>query len=324
MATLLQCIDNLIYNISVTDRQEESINNSVSNLDRQLKDKENNLYVERTFTNGSWERDTIIRPLDDVDLFAVLKLSEWQDRYWNLPNPQTVLNNIKDYLNSLPEYKGKVKQDRPCVTIHLSDKDFDVLPSFEMGGGYKIPQYDLKTWTISYPEQLTKQVDDVHRLRKYRVKQIIKVVKYWNRECGKVIPSYHIEEVTFNVFSLNNFVNFEEAIRLWFNNAEYYLLSIKFKSNNDYTISLDRLKKVRDKLNKAKVAYDNGKEGESIKIWKDIFGKEFPMVDVNEAKSISKSLSEGSLKIGQGGILSSVVGRDISPSKGFFGEISKK
>ena len=62
MATLLQSIEQLIDNISITDRQEENIKNSVSNLDSHLREEGNNLFVESTFTNGSYERDTIIRP----------------------------------------------------------------------------------------------------------------------------------------------------------------------------------------------------------------------------------------------------------------------
>ena len=43
MATLLQCIGDLVDNISVTDRQEENIKNSLANIERKLLDEENNL-----------------------------------------------------------------------------------------------------------------------------------------------------------------------------------------------------------------------------------------------------------------------------------------
>ena len=323
--TLLECVRGLIDNISVTDRQEESIKGSLSNLEDHLKDKDNDLHVTKTFTNGSYERDTIIRPLNDIDLFAVLDRDAWKDENGNLPSPQSVLTKIKNYLNDQPDYKDKVSQDRPCVTVKLSDKNFDVLPSFEeFGGGYLIPNHDLKSWTYSYPEQLTEDLDNIHRQRDYKVKPTIKAVKYWNREKGKLIPSYHIEEAAINIFTLNDFTNFEQSIRVWFNNAEYYLQSNKFKSNNDYTTSINRIKKVKDKLNEAKEKYDDGKEDEAIQIWKDIFGKEFPTIDADEAKNFSKSLSEGSLKISTAGTLSTTAGTVISASKGFFGDIYKE
>ncbi|MEJ0104728.1 MAG: nucleotidyltransferase [Bacteroidota bacterium] len=117
------------------------------------------------------QRNTIIRPLNDIDLFAVLSRDAWKDENGNPPNPQSVLTKIKNYLNDQPDYKDKVSQDRPCVTVKLSDKNFDVLPSFEeFGGGYLIPNHDLKSWTYSYPEQLTTNLDNIHRQRNYKIK----------------------------------------------------------------------------------------------------------------------------------------------------------
>ena len=72
MSTLLQSINDLIENISVTDRQEENIETSFENLKSSLTKVDNGLSVKEVFLNGSYERDTIIRPLDDVDLFAVI------------------------------------------------------------------------------------------------------------------------------------------------------------------------------------------------------------------------------------------------------------
>lgn len=325
MATLLQCIETMISNISVSDRQEEKIKSSLSNIEGYLKNEENDLNVSRTFTTGSYERDTIIRPLNDIDLFAVLKKDNWKDEYGNLPKPQSVLTKIKNYLNSLNDYKDKVKQDRPCVTIVLSDKDFDILPSFEVvNGGYSIPNEDLETWTYSYPELLATNLDSTHRLRKYKVKPVIKVLKYWNREHNKFIPSYHIEETAINIYLVNDFINYEEGIRLWFNNAEYHLQSNKFRSNDEYETVIKRVRRVKEKLNNAKNELDKDKEGEAIKIWKDIFGTEFPTVDIEEAKNFSKSLSEGSLKIASSGSISTSIGRNVPKSGGFYGEVPEE
>lgn len=323
--TLLQSIDVLIDNISVTDRQEENIKNSVGNIEWHLKNEDNELYVDETFTNGSWERDTIIRPLNDIDLFAVLNREKWQDKNGNLPSPQAVLTKMKNYLNGLSDYKDKVCQDRPCVTIKLSDKNFDILPSFAVAfsSGYYIPTHDLKTWTFTDPQQLTKDLNDTHKQRSYKLKPVIKVVKYWNRDFNeKLVPSYHVEEAAINMFKVDDIKNFEAAIRLWFNNAEYNLYPQKFKSNDQYLVAMKRIKKVRDKMNDAKKLYDEGKEDEATQIWKDIFGKEFPAVESEEAKNFAKSLSEGTLKVSSTGALSMASGMAIGASKGFYGDHS--
>lgn len=319
--TLLQSIDEFLGNITVTDRQEESIKSSLSNLDGHLLDEENDLHVLRTFTNGSYERDTNIRPLKDIDVFAVLDFEKWKDGNGNLPTPQSVLTKLKNYLNGLDDYKDKVKQDRPCVTIELSDKDFDVLPSFpQTAGGYLIPNPDLSGWTYSYPEDLTKNLNSINKTRNYKVKPTIKAVKSWNKENSKYIPSYHIEEVAINIFQVNSFTNYEEAIRIWYTYAEYYLDSGKFDSYNDYETAIKKVRKVKDKLKEAKEYFDDDKETKAKQIWKNIFGREFPAVeeDEEEAKAFSKSLSSGTLKIASTGALSTAGGYSVTPSKGYF------
>jgi len=326
--TLLQSIDEFLGNITVTDRQEENIKSSLSNLNGHLLNKDNGLNTKSTFTTGSYDRDTNIRPLSDIDLFAVLNLEKWKDENGKLPDPQSVLTKIKNYLNALEDYKDKVKQDRPCVTIELSNKDFDVLPSFEqVGGGYLIPSRDLKSWTFSYPEELAKNLDSIHRNRKYKVKPTIKAIKYWNRESGKYILSYHIEEVAINIFQVNDFSSYEESIRIWFTNAEYNIQSSKFDSFSDYETVIKKIRKVKDKLKEAREFYDGGEEGKAKKIWKDIFDKDFPAVDdpeEEEAKAFSKALSSGALKISTAGTISTSFGNTVVASKGFYGDLSKK
>ncbi|MBI2285161.1 MAG: hypothetical protein HYU71_15725 [Bacteroidetes bacterium] len=323
--TLLQGINQLIDNISVTDKQENSITASINNLDGYLLDKDNDLHIDSTFRNGSYERDTIIRPLDDIDVFAVLNRDKWKDEFGNLPTPQSVLTKLKNYLNGLTDYEGTVSQDRPCVTIRLSDKDFDVLPSFrDFGGGYLIPNYDLSSWIYANPELLTTNLDSVNRLRNYKVKPTIKAVKYWNRDIGKLIPSYHIEEVAISIFQMHDGKNQEEMIRCWFENAVYYLRQSKFKSENDYTTAIKKIEKTRKKLKDAKGKYDNDDEAGAKLIWKEVFGKEFPAVDAEEVKNFTKSLAAGTMRVGATGLLSETAGSSIRPSKGYFGDHETK
>lgn len=321
MPTLLQSINSLIDNITVTDKQEENISSSVNNITKTLEDDES-LNLKETFLNGSYERDTIIRPLDDIDIFAVLDEDKWIDDYGSLPSPQTVLTKIKNFLEKQDDYKGKVKQDRPCVTVELSNKSFDILPAFEFGEiGYQIPNYDLESWTLAYPKTLSESLAQAQKNYDYKLKNIVKVVKYWNRLNDKIIPSYYIEEIAIKIFYYDKFNNYENSIRKWFNEAVNHLESEKFKSETEFDKFKKKLEKTKDKLNDAKEYLDNRSENDAKKIWKEIFQREFPIIDEEEAKLFSKSLSEGSLKIASTGALSTTVGQSISSSKGFFGDV---
>lgn len=321
MSTLLQSIDKFIENITVTDRQENNINASFNSLKNNLMKEDSGLSVKDVFLNGSYERDTIIRPLDDIDLFAVIDRADYSPNGWSDPNPQSVLTKFKNYLNGLKDYKDKVKQDRPCVTVVLSDKNFDVLPSLRKDGALYIPNSDLNDWVFTNPQSHTDRLNQVNRDRNSRVKPVVKAVKQWKRDNNQNIPSFHIEEVAIDIFSIYSITNLEDGIRLWFDHAEPYLKNERFKSYDEYSNVLQKINKVKAKLQEAKALIDNKKEGEAKKIWKDIFGKEFPAIDEQEAKAFAESLSTGSLKYSATAGLSTTVGAAVAASKGFYGDV---
>lgn len=320
MSTLLQSVEKFIDNISVTDRQEDNIDASFNNLKEILLDKKSNLFVQEVFLNGSYERDTIIRPLDDVDLFAVIDDSDYSDNGFD-PNPQTVLTKFKNYLNSIHDYKDKVKQDRPCVTIRLSDKNFDVLPSLRKAGALYIPNDALAGWTFTDPKSHTARLNETNKRRHYKVKGVVKAVKQWKRENRQNIPSFHIEEVAIGVFNFYDFSNYEEGIRLWFKHAECYLLCDRFKSYDEYDKVKSEICKVNDNLSEAQKIYGDKKVGEAKKIWKEIFGRKFPVLDEEEAKNIADASKKGTLKYSATAGLSTISGSAMAASKGFYGDV---
>ncbi len=320
MSTLLQSIENFIENISVTDRQEDNIDASFNNLKYYLLDEKSNLSVQEVFLNGSYARDTIIRPLDDIDLFAVIDDEDYSDSGKD-PNPQTVLTKFKNYLNNIHDYENKVVQDRPCVTVHLSDKNFDVLPSLRKAGTLYIPNNDLTGWTFTDPKTHTARLNETNKLRNYKVKGVVKAVKQWKRENNQNIPSFHIEEIAVDVFNIYNFSNYEEGVRLWFENAEGFLRNNRFNSYNEYEKVKKKICEVKEKLVEANKLNDSHNVGEAKKIWKDIFGREFPVLDEKEAKNIADASKKGTLKYSATAGLSTIAGSAMAASKGFYGYV---
>jgi hypothetical protein len=318
MATLLQCIDEFIDNITVTDKQEANIKASVAALTDYLEKEESNLHITDTFTNGSYERDTNIRPLDDIDVFAVLDSEEYLDEFGRLPSPQSVLTKMKNWLEKNDDYKGKVGQDRPCVSIELSNKRFEIIPSFvqNASGSYWIPNEDLSGWIITSPDSHTNRLNDVNASRKYLVKKVIKAVKKWKRDAKLNLPSFHTEEVAIDLFFMNDITNIRDGIEKWFKYAPNMLQSSRFKSTDEYQKAVDKIKKVDKAFTDAKQLED---EADVIAVWKKIFDTDFPVTTTEEDKAIAKSLKEGTLKMASGGALGAV-GKIVPPNKGFYGE----
>lgn len=323
MATILQCIDEFIDNISVTDRQEENIEGSVKNLTECITKKDSDLNIKEVFVNGSYERDTIIRPLDDIDLFVVFDPEKYLDAFRNKPNPQAVLTKIKNYLDKANDYKDKVFQDRPCITVELSNKKFDLIPSFPAGEDvYWIPSRDLLGWDLTNPVTHSKRLDEINIKRNYLVKKVVKAVKKWKRDMELNLPSYHIEEVAMSLFNFQEITNIKMAIEKWFQFAPTagYLSASKFKSYEEYEKTLKKINGTYGLFEKATLQLLTKRENEAILIWKSIFGSDFPTTTEEEAKSFSKSMLEGSLKISPSGIINQTAGKTVPQSTGFFGE----
>lgn len=275
---------------------------------------------ECIFQNGSYDRDTIIKPLDDVDLFLVLKESSYIDEYGRLPNPQSVLTKMKNYLNSTTHYAGKVKQDRPCVTIHLSDKKFDILPCFgNDNAGYQIPNYELNGWMYTNPVLHSSELTTTNQSCSGKVVPLVRIIKYWNREMnGKKIPSFHIEEMAINTFRFGSITNFEDGVYKWFQYSLSVLDITKFDSTEKYSESYNILKETKEKISKAHDFYKAGNELEAKKVYKEVFGDKFPTISEEEAKAINENMKNGSLTMAASGMLAS--GQiNVKPTR-FFGE----
>lgn len=317
--TLLQCIKQLLSDITITDKQTATVSTTYNNLKTLLLDADNKLEGERVFQNGSYDRDTIIKPLDDVDLFFVLDREKYEEG-GVLRNPQAVLTKIKDFINGTRDYKDKAVQDRPCVTIKLSDKQFDVLPCFGNDlEGYWIPDSDLSGWIWSNPVVHSEKLTEVNKLRQGRIVPLIRILKYWNREqLGKIIPSYHIEDIATDIFNLFDLANHEEGVHVWLQYAATYLDSDKFPSQDAYDSAKSSIKAAFEQIDKAHTLYEEGKEGEAVKLWKEVFGAKFPTVSDEEARQLNQSMQAGTLKIAGTGLLGAV-GRSVPPTA-FYGD----
>lgn len=316
---LNDAVEKFIENATVTDKQTTVIEGAFSNIESKLTDDKSGLSVKEVFLNGSYVRDTMIRPLDDIDVFAVIDKADYTDDDED-PNPQSILTKFRNYLNGLSDYKDKVSQDRPCVTISLDKIHIDVLPALRKYGVLYIPNESLDGWIITDPKLHTANLDTVNGNRDGKVKDVVKGVKSWKKQNNLKIPSFHIEEVAISIFSNGSISNMEEGIRKWFSSAHLYLEKGRFNTSNQYDAAVSAVKKVAAQLKGAKEKVDNQKESEAVKIWHDIFGKDFPTISEGDAKRMGSLLINGGLRYGATTGFFSTTGHEVAASKGFYGE----
>lgn len=320
MRNLQTCIDDFVSKITPTDKQEEIISTAVDNLSNHLLNEDNTLHVVDVFLNGSYLRDTIIRPVEDIDVFVVIDEEQYNSNGVN-PKPQSVLDKFKAYLNGKSDYEGKVRQSRPCVTIDLSKFHIDVLPALNKDGVLKIPNSTLSGWTKTSPKELLDQLNNTDTKCMNMLRPVIRAIKSWKRINGlDNFPSFHIEEIAISIFDNKSIISYKDGILTWFANACTCLCSTRFDSQDDYNKTKESIKNTYATLLEAEKLLTNQDEVGAKKKWKEVFNsRDFIIIDEEEAKMFSEKLKVGELCLGERG-LSMTEGRKITQSKGFYGK----
>lgn len=141
--------------------------------------------ITRTFLTGSYDRHTKIKPLEDVDIFAIVDPNGAQGFYRQRP-PDQIVSALADELN------GKFKHAEPdgmAVRISMSDDDgeatFELVPAFEHpDAGYEAPDPDRGRWIHTDPEAHARLTADKNSACNKMWVPFVKMVKGWNREAA--------------------------------------------------------------------------------------------------------------------------------------------
>lgn len=165
-------------------------------------------HLDRIILTGSYKRWTKIKPLRDVDLFCILN-AEKEGQYLK-GSSRTLLN---DFGKKLEEAFGRdnVKIWDKCVTIKFGeptdDNDnevfsVDVVPAFEDGNAYKIPDaYHPTGWMKSDPEIHAELATDANKRMDGKWVALVKMAKKCNEFHGKPVdPSFLIEVMALKLF----------------------------------------------------------------------------------------------------------------------------
>lgn len=212
--TVLQYFNDLASHLNLTDKQIESVNASRERILTALQSspKISLIYQKPCFYTGSYSRDTIIRPLDDIDLYIRINYSTHAEG--KSPREIIVLF-IQALKKTLPATPMKVSP--PCIEIKFSDKRFEVVPVVSYKDNddlYEIPTSDLKGWELCYPTLPNKWLTQANKRNGGLFIPLIKMIKQWirNNNLRKSIKSFHIELLTDLVFSAYKIENYPQGI----------------------------------------------------------------------------------------------------------------
>ena len=188
--TLAQAFNQFRDNLKVREGLREQVNNRQTRLRNELMARDE---VTDVFLSGSWSRGTRIEPLNDLDLFMVLKKAPGT-------SPQT-LEWTRDRLAAL--YKGTtIRIQARSVGIRFQDFSFDVVPATPHAnfpeGGYVIPD-GKGEWMRSNPKKHREFTGKRDQELGSMGIPLVKMFKCWKRAHDLKIKSFHLEVLVLNL-----------------------------------------------------------------------------------------------------------------------------
>jgi Second Messenger Oligonucleotide or Dinucleotide Synthetase domain len=279
--------------LETTDTEDDSASRRQRKLRQQLDEA---LDIAEDFLTGAYVRHTKTKPLRDVDIMIVLNDTSYLERH-----PHDVLEAVRDPL--VPYYGAtRVCCDRRAVRVDfgvtlvddLSDEvmSFDVVPAFNDGDHYKIPDDVQGQWVHTNPKVHADQATRANKNFDDQWKPLVKMIKKWNDVSGHPIePSFLIEVMALELIAAPWTGNHAREIRQFFASAADRIADgwpdpAGVGPDISDVLDADSLKMntARNALRAAEAACTEairlervGRTSDALAAWRALFGPLFPL-----------------------------------------------
>ena len=258
--------------------------------------------IARSFLTGSYARHTKTKPLKDIDIFFVLKDSE---KHYHSKAASVVL---EDFHEALAEKYGKdaVRKQARSVNVDFGvvvDADdntdyrvvsIDAVPAFDVGSEYEIPDSASGKWIKTDPEIHKEKATTAHQAYSDEWKGLVRMVKYWNNNPKHgsdkpVKPSFLIEVMALESLHGGWGGAFAREIQALFATLADRIfdewsdpagLGPPISNDMDQARKQRAQQLLRAASREASIAIDHvrrGRNGEALRVWRDLFGPKFPL-----------------------------------------------
>lgn len=152
--------------------------------------------IDRTFLTGSYARHTKIKPLEDVDIFAIILPDGAQGHYRDEPPARVVT----DLASLLDDKFNSAEADGMAVRVRMSDDDgqasFEIIAAFDHSiSGYEVPDPDRGRWIRTDPSVHAQLTSAKNTECGEKWVPFAKMLKGWNLQAGRPVPISFLVEV---------------------------------------------------------------------------------------------------------------------------------
>ncbi len=173
----------------LTEDERDGIHTSINTLEERMHKYFNPSIIDG-FKFGSFTRRTILpRSVDeksDVDYMVVFADG---GEY----TPQAYIDRLKRFAERC--YKTSViHQSSPTVVLELNHIKFELVPAYSEYSLYYIPD-GRGSWMSTSPNNFNKQLTEANDNNNYKIKPVVRLVKYWNiAKNQRDLPSFEMEQ----------------------------------------------------------------------------------------------------------------------------------
>ncbi len=146
--SILEEFEKLRSKIEPNENEKSSISASHTKM-RTMLENSTDVKIVGTFLTGSYARDTMIRPLKDVDFIVQVHYGQHKN-----DTPMQLLNKISRVLRSAYPLTPVIIT-QPCITVKFSYCHFEVVPAIGFSDNeelFKIPAVSGLGWQQTYPK----------------------------------------------------------------------------------------------------------------------------------------------------------------------------
>jgi hypothetical protein len=252
----------------------------------------------RDFLSGSYSRYTKTKPLKDVDVMFVLGDKE---RWRRDKPPIDTLKAFEACLRKTYTEQDQVTIGRRSVTVEFEKNYYpeehegkvlsiDAVPAFACANGeYEIPDKDTGTWIKTNPEVHQEQSTAKNKALNERWVPLVKMAKGWNRSNGKPIKPSFLVEVMAEELVDPPFSSYPDEVRNLFAAMEATVGNqwadpaglgppVSDQMTPDLVSAARKaLQEAQRKAALARRAEETGRQGEVLRLWREILGDYFPL-----------------------------------------------
>lgn len=195
MKTIQQAFEEFLIGLELTEGQRAEASRQHTYLREQMQQR---IDLHENFLSGSYKRKTAIRPLNDIDVFAVYKTPRG-----GLPRASALLEDLQGVLAEVYPGKEPRLQSR-SVNLEFSGTGiaYDVVPAYLVETDvYTIPDRDVDRWIKTNPRIHAERSTKANESSGKKLKPLLKAVKHANREHEGGARSFHLEVLSWQVLT---------------------------------------------------------------------------------------------------------------------------